>query len=159
MKRTPSENMQAMYAAKKNDTISKISSAIQEIEDDNRIVTKKELISLTGLSSGTFSKPYVLELLKERKVCQFRDRRKIIDEKREKLSSEILNDLEIENRKLSSAIDRLSHRNSILEKRLKDVTDEYEELKTKHAVLLGKYQVLLEKLDILGEKLDPKLYN
>ena len=64
MKRTPSDNMQAMYAAKRNETINKISSAIQEIEDDNRIVTKKELISLTGLSSGTFSKPYVLELLK-----------------------------------------------------------------------------------------------
>ena len=159
MKKTPSKNMQAMYDAKRSETLQKISDAIQEIEDDHRIVTKKELISLTGLSSGTFSKPYVLELLKEKKVCQFRDKRVVLSEKKDKLSIEVISDLSKENDKLKSQIEKLDLQISKLSKRLSEKESDYAELKKDYELLKGRYQILLEKLDILGEKLDPKLYN
>lgn len=159
MKKTPSKNMQAMYDAKRSETLQKISDAIREIEDDHRIVTKKELISLTGLSSGTFSKPYVLELLKEKKVCQFRDKRVVLSEKKDKLSIEVISDLSKENDKLKSQIEKLDLQISKLSKRLSEKESDYAELKKDYELLKGRYQILLEKLDILGEKLDPKLYN
>ena len=159
MKKTPSKNMQAMYDAKRSETLQKISDAIREIEDDHRIVTKKELISLTGLSSGTFSKPYVLELLKEKKVCQFRDKRVVLSEKKDKLSIEVISDLSKENDKLKSQIEKLDLQISKLSKRLSEKESDYAALKKDYELLKGRYQILLEKLDILGEKLDPKLYN
>lgn len=73
----PSENMQRMYAAKREKTLALIQGAIDEIEEDHRIVTKKELMALTGLSSGTFSQQHVKELLAKNQVCQFRPLAKV----------------------------------------------------------------------------------
>jgi hypothetical protein len=71
--KTPSDNMKKMYSEKRNSTIKSIQDAIDDIKEDNRIVTKKELMTLTDISSGTFSQEYVKELLKENRVCQFRE--------------------------------------------------------------------------------------
>lgn len=60
-----------MYKTKQKNTLILIQDAINTINEDNRIVTKKELMELTGLSSGTFSKDYIKELLKENCVCQY----------------------------------------------------------------------------------------
>ena len=67
----PSENMQRMYAAKREKTLALIQGAIDEIEEDHSLVTKKGLVALTGLSAGTFSQRHVKELLAKNRVCQF----------------------------------------------------------------------------------------
>ena len=73
--------MQKMYAEKRQRTLSLIQDAIDDIQEDHRIVTKKELMEITGLSSGTFSQPYVKDLLEQNQVCQYRTARTINQEK------------------------------------------------------------------------------
>ena len=99
----PSENMKKMYAQKRKATLDKIQSAIDEIQEDNRIVTKKELMELTGISSGTLSQQYVKELLKENKVCQYRETITIDNaDKKKKLEEKSILSLQKENQKLIS---------------------------------------------------------
>jgi hypothetical protein len=53
-------------------TLEKIQDAIDEINADGAIVTKKKLIELTGLSNATFSKEHVKSILKSNKVCAYK---------------------------------------------------------------------------------------
>lgn len=159
MNKIPSKNMQKMYSDKKNETLNKIQSAINNINEDNRIVTKNELIILTGLSSGTFSKPYVLELLKKNKVCQFRERKSVIREQKGILLINEVNELNKTINTLNKKIDLLINQKEILQRKLSESDKELAELTIKYQKLKGSYQIVLEKLDILGEKLDSKIYN
>lgn len=153
--RTPSENMKKMYAKKRQSTLNKIQSAIDEIQEDNRIVTKKELIEITGLSSGTFSQEYVKELLKENKVCQYRETITMLNsEKRKQLEEKSMMALKKENQKLVSKmqdfeveLERINNKNRVLR-------EDYDKLNTEHILLKGKYQQLLEYLDALGFNLE-----
>lgn len=64
-KRDISVNLKELQSIKRKETLSKIQKAINEIQEDNDVVTKKKLLEITGLSSATFSKPHVLALLKK----------------------------------------------------------------------------------------------
>lgn len=151
----PSENMKKMYSQKRQSTLDKIQEAIDEIQEDNRIVTKKELMDITGISSGTFSQEYVKELLKANKVCQFRETITVsIDKKKKKLEEESMLALKKENRKL---ISKMQDFEVVLEqntKKYNKLKDDYSKLESDHKLLKGKYQQLLEYLDALGANLD-----
>lgn len=159
MRKTPSKNMQKMYSDKKTNTLQKIQEAIDSIKEDNKIVTKKELISITNLSSGTFSKPYVLELLKKNKVCQFKDRLKTTKERVDYLEINEINELNKTINALNKKIDLLTNQKEILQNKLEKSDKQLTELTIEYQKLKGRYQIVLEKLDILGEKLDPKIYS
>jgi len=152
MKRT-SENMKKMYLDKRAATLAKIQAAIDEIKEDHRIVTKKELMDLTGLSSGTFSQDHVKELLKTNEVCQFRNRKKVRSEILEKNKENKIDDLIIKNQKMASKMQdyelALERANIKYEK----LVSGYKELEFEHQLLRGKYQQLLEYLDAMGTNL------
>ena len=61
----------------RKNTLSVIQNAIDELKFLDEEVTKAKLMEMTGLSSATFSKEHVKALLKENKVCQFKDIRSI----------------------------------------------------------------------------------
>ena len=150
----PSENMQRMYAAKREKTLALIQGAIDEIEEDHRIVTKKELMALTGLSSGTFSQQHVKELLAKNRVCQFKPTGKVSQEGRRELNK----DAEITrlSRELQRAQSRLQDLDIALDKSRKQsrkLKEENAELQQQLLLLRGKYQQLLEYLEVLGSAL------
>ena len=150
----PSENMQRMYAAKREKTLALIQGAIDEIEEDHRIVTKKELMALTGLSSGTFSQQHVKELLAKNRVCQFKPTDKVSQEGRRELNK----DAEITrlSRELQRAQSRLQDLDIALDKSRKQsrkLKEENAELQQQLLLLRGKYQQLLEYLEVLGSAL------
>ena len=150
----PSDNMKKMYAAKRNLTLSKIQEAIDDIHEDNRIVTKKELMEITGLSSGTLSQDYVKKLLRENKVCQFREKRVVNNEKKAQLEKDIIQNLRRENEKLISKIQDFEIAIDQYDQKILRQRDEYEKLEHNHLLLKGKYQQVLEYLDALGVNLD-----
>lgn len=149
MKRT-SENMKKMYEKKRANTITKIQEAIDEIKEDHRIVTKKELMDLTGLSSGTFSQDHVKELLKSNEVCQYRNRIKVRSEVLEKNKSQKIDDLIIENQKFISKIQDYEIALERSSNKYDQLNLKYRKLESKHQLLRGKYQQLLEYLDAMG---------
>ena len=155
IKKIPSENMKKMYLEKRQNTLRKIQDAIDEIQEDNRIVTKKELMSITGISSGTFSQDYVKELLKKNKVCQFRVTTTIsTSQNKKKLEEETILALTKENQKL---ISKMQDFEIVLEQnnnKYNKLKDEYSKLESDYRLLKGKYQQLLEYLDALGANLD-----
>lgn len=150
----PSENMQKMYAAKREKTLALIQGAIDEIEEDHRIVTKKELMALTGLSSGTFSQQHVKELLAKNQVCQFRPLAKARQENKRELNK----DAEITrlSKELQRAQSRLQDLDISLDKSRKQarqLREENAELRQQLLLLRGKYQQLMEYLEVLGSDL------
>ena len=150
--RPTTEKMQEMYSSKRNSTLDKIQSAIDFIKDESRIVTKKELMELTGLSSGTFSAPHVIELLKENAVCQFAPKLRIDIEKQktEKSKEKEIAQLLSENAKLLSKIQDLSLMLDSKAQKIQALEKESESLKDENALLRGKCQLYLEKLEALG---------
>ena len=131
--------MKKMYFEKKQNTLRKIQDAIDEIQEDNRIVTKKELMSITGISSGTFSQDYVKELLKKNKVCQFRVTTTIsTSQNKKKLEEETILALTKENQKL---ISKMQDFEIVLEQnnnKYNKLKDEYSKLESDYRLLKGK---------------------
>lgn len=152
MKRT-SEKMQQMYLEKRAATLSKIQVAIDEMKDDHRIVTKKDLMDMTGLSSGTFSQDHVKDLLKRNEVCQYRNRSKVRSETLEKNKDRKIDDLLIENQRLTSKIQDYEIALDRLNTKYDKLNSEYKKMEFEHQLLRGKYQQLLEYLDAMGTDL------
>lgn len=151
----PSENMKKMYAQKRKATLDKIQSAIDEIQEDNRIVTKKELMELTGISSGTLSQQYVKELLKENKVCQYRETITIDNaDKKKKLEEKSILSLQKENQKLISKMQDFEIVIEKNDKKYRELQTNYNNLDREYKLLKGKYQQLLEYLEALGANLE-----
>lgn len=147
------EGLKKVYAEKRERTTNLIIEAIESIQKSGKEVRRKDLIEMTGLSSGTFSQDYVKEILKEYKVCQYKNL-KTIEEKREmslvEENSKIIN----ENNKLSSQVQTLSIDNDRLRNNVKEAEDKYKELEEEHMLLRGKFQQALEQLDAMGIKID-----
>lgn len=149
--REPSENMRKMYASKREATLARIQEAIDAIQEDHRIVTKKELMALTGLSSGTFSQEHVKELLAKNQVCQYRPTRKVSAVDRRELNKD--DEIARLGKELQRAQSRLQDLDIALDKsnkRLQELKAEKEELEQQHLLLRGKYQQLMEILEVLG---------
>ena len=153
MKKT-SENMQRMYATKRENTLKNIQEAIDEIQELNRIVTKKELIELTGLSSGTFSQEYVKELLKKNRVCQFQERSKVVSEKKKDISEKKYEQLLIENERLRSKMQDFEIVMDKNNQKYTELQSKFSQLDYENKLLKGKYQQLLEYLNAIGVTLD-----
>lgn len=152
----PSENMRKMYEAKRVTTLGRIQEAIDTIKEDNRIVTKKELMSLTGLSSGTFSQEHVKELLRKNEVCQYRRVSKVPENQNATTSK----DAEIA--RLSQELEKCRSRQQDLEialdlsrKQTRTLRLEKADLEREHMLLRGKYQQLLEYLEVVQCDLSP----
>lgn len=145
------EGLQKFHDEAKQTSLTKIQDAINLIKADNRIVTKKELIELTGLSSGTFSRPYVKELLQKNKVCQYRGLQLENAETKTKQIKEAT--IEQLSKKVLSLESKIQDYDLQLEKKNNDLAklkEDYAKLENDHILLRGKYQQMLEYMDALG---------
>ena len=140
------EKIQSNHAAKKQQTLSLIQDAINELQEDGQVVTKKALMEITGLSSGTFSKEHVKELLKENKVCQFRDIQVINEQKSVKNKDQIIDSLMKENERLKTRVRNLDSQIDVMNKQM----SKYNEIKKDLEEVRGKYQEVLEAYYSLG---------
>lgn len=144
-RRDISANLKKLQDAKRQETLEKIQNAIDEIHEDDDIVTKKKLLEITGLSSATFSKSHVLELLKKNEVCQFR---KIVKyEKSNRISEveqlkKIVINLEKKNALLMSNIQDKDIKISLLKEKNKKLENDY-------AMILGKLHLILKRVDMM----------
>lgn len=146
-----SKTMEIMYITKRNTTLELIRDTIESIQSDNRIVTKKELIDTTGLSSGTFSKDYVKDLLREKGVCQFRKLN--INPQKEILEESLSQKLDVvlrENKRFLSENQDLKMKVERQTKKTIKLNEDYNILKVNYEMLLGKHQQILEYLDSIG---------
>lgn len=146
MKKT--DGRQAVYAKRRAQTAAKIQDAIDYIQEDGRVVTKKELQEITGLSSGSFSQPYILEILKKNRVCQFKN----VGSKKPRDSSTSLkkeyDQIIVENSRLKSKIQDYEIECDKEKKKYNDLYESYKDLEYQHQLLRGKYQQLREFLEI-----------
>lgn len=137
--------MQDMYARKREETLGRIKSAIKEMKDDGELVTKKLIMERAEVSSGTLSKPYVIDLLKEEKVCQFqglaapgiKEERNILKE---------LSAMARDNNRLKHKIEALTLTVSLLQDQKAKVSEELKSVKEENALLRGQRQLLLERM-------------
>ena len=63
--------------ALKSGTIETIQQAINDLQTEGFVVSKKLLLERTGFSNSLFSKGHVKDLLKKNGVCQFKNRQVI----------------------------------------------------------------------------------
>lgn len=144
--RVPTPGMQKMYAEKKQITLSKIEACIDEMREWGEEVTKKRIIERTGISSGTLSKPYVLDLLRRKEVCQFKPIAKTKSSSSPRIEKELskrIKEIEVLEHKLSDSQDMvITLRDRIITKE-----KEISSLKDTIAHLRGQQQLLLERLD------------
>lgn len=151
-KRKPTENMQDMYARKREETLGRIRSAVREMKDDGEIVTKKLIMERAGVSSGTLSKPYVIDLLKKEKVCQFQGLAAPGSKGERDLVKE-LSALARDNARLKRKIEELKLTVSLLQAQKAKVSEELKAVKEENELLRGQRQLLLERLYNAGVSL------
>lgn len=167
-KRDVSPKMQAVYDARKEETLKKVQSAIDQLQANGEKVTKKRLAEVSGLSSGTFSKEHVKELLKENQVCQYAPGAKehtnfyvaarptskpskphehltIRNTLQEKQFSQEDEDRIIEAQK--KIIAKLEKKQENLENQIQEIEKQYERM-------LGQYQLAARILNNMGVKID-----
>ncbi|MGH4121732.1 MAG: hypothetical protein ACREV6_02145 [Clostridium sp.] len=65
---------------KKVNTINKVREAIIILQEERSVITPKKLMEITGFCGATFCSDHVEELLKEYKVCKYKDSRRISDD-------------------------------------------------------------------------------
>ena len=139
-----------MYEEKRQRTETLIQNAIDDIKADGREVTKKELILVTGLSSGTFSTDRVKEILKKNKVCQFRTPEDLHIAKTNKIKAKSADDMLREINRLKSKVQDAKLQHDLDSKRLDKLEQSNKDLVRENMLLRGKYQTLLEYLDARG---------
>ena len=145
-KREPTANMQGMYARKREETLRRIEVAIREMKDDGEHVTKKLIMERAGVSSGTLSKPYVIDLLKKEKVCQFQGLVAPVNKEERNVFKE-LSVVAKENSRLRSRIEALTITISTLQAQKAKVSEELKAVKEDNELLRGQRQLLLERLN------------
>ena len=148
-KRKPTAKMQDMYARKREKTLASIEAAIKEMKDDGELVTKKLIMERAGVSSGTLSKPYVIELLKKEKVCQFQGLLAPMN-KEERDTLKELSTMAKDNSRLKNKIEALTITISTLQDQKAKMSADLKAVKEENELLRGQRQLLLERLNNAG---------
>ena len=145
-KRKTTQGQQNYYETKKQDTLNRIRSAIKDMKEFDETVTKSKIMEMAGVSSGTLSKPYVLDLLREEHVCQFQTKD---DSKPDYYSDSLpvlrkeLDAMKKKNKSLDAKLAAMTKQRDSYAKKLKDCEHENSRLR-------GQTQMLLERLDSAG---------
>lgn len=144
-KRDIPDSLKRLQMAKRVETTNKVQAAIDDIQNDDGIVTKKRLIELTGLSNSTFSKAHVLEVLKANKVCQFK-----VNKKKETDNKIVVTD------HLYKKIEKLEQEKRLLQSKIQDkdiaidkIKKDYQTLDENYKLILGKIHLLMKKIEML----------
>lgn len=148
-KREPSAQMKEMYARKREETLKRIEASIRDMKEYGEPVTKKLIMERAGVSSGTLSKPYVLDLLKKEKVCQFQELT-ILGSQGARDTLRELSSVAKENSRLKNRIDSQNSLISMLKDQKAKIAEELKAVKDENALLRGQRQLLLERMDNAG---------
>ena len=143
-KRQPTEAMRKMYDKKREDTLRRISAAIKDMKEWGEPVTKKRIMERAGVSSGTMSKPYVIELLKTEQVCQFANVASITN-----VRTDTAKELSIavnENARLLCKLKTQDERIRKVQEQIIQAKEELKRIKEENELLRGQRQLLLERL-------------
>lgn len=130
----------------KTTTINKVQTAIDELQAQGFIVTRKQLLERTGLSNSVLSKPHIKEVLKENKVCQYSIKRKV------NITND--NDILLELSKANKKIGKLEAKIKDLENKLNKEKVEYYKTKESNEILRGELHILKQKAKLRGLVLD-----
>ena len=143
-KRDIPAGLKELQMAKRVETANKVQEAIDDIQNDGGVVTKKRLIELTGLSNSTFSKDHVLKVLKVNKVCQFK-----ISKKKEIDHKIVVTD------QLYRKIEKLEQEKNLLQSKIQDkdividkIKKDYQTLNENYMLILGKIHLLMKNIDM-----------
>ncbi len=134
----------------RQETLSKVEKAIDDLENEGYEVTTKLLIERTGLARSTLNKPHVLELLKKRRVCRYKDVKKLSDEDLIEVNVNLqkeIKKLEKTNIKLKTELDKEINKNMNLQI---EIAKKEEEIQT----LRGQLMDLYRKASIKGINID-----
>ncbi|MEW9938132.1 DUF6262 family protein [Clostridium butyricum] len=126
----------------KTTTIDKVQTAINDLQAEGFIVTRKLLLERTGLSNSVLSKPHIKDVLKENRVCQYAVKRKIKAEG----NADILLELNKSNKKIESLEEKVKD----LENKLNKEKVAYYEMKEDNEILRGKLHLLKQKAKLKG---------
>ena len=144
----PSDNMKKMYEAKRKETSQKIIAAIKELQSDGGVVTRKKIIDMTGVSSGTLSQEYIKDIFREYQVLQFA--KEVSTSKKDTNRDASIDSLSAEIGALKSKLQDYEQALELKQKQLDKALAELSESKNSYQLLSGKYQQLLEYIDSVG---------
>lgn len=142
MKRDIPKGLRDIQYERKVTTLKKINEAIDTLEMQGAKVTRKAILQLTGLSSATLSKEHARNLLQQRKVCQYADRKKVVS------SSIVSNkDKDLEIYRLQKKIFRLEDNIVTKDTKIKSLKEELKDIENRYELLIGKIHELTKKLE------------
>lgn len=150
MRRQLNKGLRKVQEDKRSDTINKVKLAINELKSEGYEVSTKLLIERTGLSRSTFSKTHIIEILREQKVCRFKNTKSALDfESKDYLINleRKLRQLEVENIKLKKELELQVNKNFKLERQIAETQEQC-------ATLRGQLLVLYQKASDRGVDLE-----
>lgn len=167
MSREVSPKMRAVYDARKQETLKKVQSAIDQLKASGEKITKKKLAEVSGLSSGTFSKDHVKALLAENQVCQYapgtKRRTNFYASRPVPKSPAHLNSqdvIHIVNNRTVNDEDKIIKEQekaiAALQKRQENLKFQLLETQKQYERLLGQYELAARILNNMGVKIDVK---
>ncbi|MCC5909498.1 MAG: hypothetical protein JJT76_03555 [Clostridiaceae bacterium] len=133
------------------ESINKVQQAIDELKSlgyDN--IKTGMLIERTGLSRATFSKPHIIEVLKDNKIGRFKDAKVIKRENHEKNYRNMVIMIENELQKSHNKARNLQKDLDAKKLRIETLEVALEKEKIKNQKLIGEMQILYKKLKIFG---------
>lgn len=139
------DSLKKLQDEKRSQTLSKIQEVIDELKNDSAEVTKKKLIEMTGYSASTFSKQHVKALLKQNKVCQYKETLKVKPDKEE---ASLRYEKNIE--KANGEISRLKAVIVAKEIKINELESSQKELQDKYEILLGQLHQITKKARLKG---------
>lgn len=127
---------------KRQETIDKVQQAIDELREEGAIINRKSILERSQLSNSVLSKPHIIEVLKENKVCQFQIKCKVTNNEEQNIVSEL---------------NKAHKKIEVLEKQVEDLKNKFNkekvnnyELKEVNEILRGELQLLVSKAKMKG---------
>lgn len=155
-KRDLPEKLKAAQEMKRNETRAKVETAITELQEEGYIVTISNLVERTGLSRSTFSKSHIEEILKEKKVCKFAQRVKIVDRSKSEIDMNrtelllLIEKLRLEIVSRDEKIEKEITKNCELNNKINSLKVENLEQKERIQKLLGELTMMSQKMSKHG---------
>lgn len=134
----------------RQETLEKVEEAIDDLQNEGYEITTKLLLERTGLSRSTFSKPHVVQLLKEKRVGRFKSVKKLPDEDLIQVNANLqkeIKKLENENMKLKTELDKEIQKNVKMQVGMAEKEDEIQTLR-------GQLMNLYRRASLKGVSLD-----
>lgn len=150
MKKELNSKLKEKQEKEREESKAKVLRAIEELKNEGFEVSTKLLIERTGLSRSTFSKSHIIDVLRQEKVCRFKNSMTLKDKDSNQYLLEVekrIRELEVENQKLKKDLNLQINKNLKLEFEIAEKQEQCE-------VLRGQLMVLYQKASNRGIELE-----